>query len=309
MLVLGAAAVATVAAVAALPFALHNKDAAHAEDTGTTAPLALRASAGATGRATGETPPAPAGTVSASPGRSPAGASGTSGATAGPSAATGSPTATATSAGGDGKPPITVAVLNDNWDTQCGQWFMMPRKPGKVPPPPSLEQTDAWASALGGVPGGHLRLQLTVQSTTGEPVVLNALYAHVMSSRPAPRGNAFTPGSGCGGGLDPASFAVDLDATVPRTSPVAGYVGSGVKKKVTDFPYQVSAGDPQVLNVDARTGGQDVSWYLVLSWTSGTRSGLLPIKADGRPFRTVGLKGDPAYYYDGTAWSPTSVSP
>ncbi|WP_042428612.1 helix-turn-helix domain-containing protein [Streptacidiphilus anmyonensis] len=298
------AAVAGLATVAALPVALHGGGAGGgAQNTGATTPLALRASTGAAGAtgATGPSGPPPDASATAS-----ASSSGS------PSSANGTPSTSASAGGGqsgagNGQPLISVNVLADNWDMQCGQWFLMQQQPGKVPPPPSLEQTGAWASALGGVPGGHLRLQLTVQSTNGQPVVLHALFVHVISSKPAPKGNAFTPGSGCGGGLDPASFAVNLDQPVPRTTPVAGYVGNGVTATVTNFPYQVSAGDPQVLDVDASTVGRDVSWYLELSWSSGDRQGQLPITSQGRPFRTVGLQGDPAYFYDGTAWSHTSV--
>ncbi|WP_042388892.1 helix-turn-helix domain-containing protein [Streptacidiphilus melanogenes] len=298
LLVLGA--VAAIAAVAALPLAFHGSGGGPAQDAGATTPLALRASTGATNLTgpTGATGPTGGATAptSAKPSQSPSG-----------SAA--SPAASAAAGGGsdDGQPLIAVNVLTDNWDMQCGQWFLMSQQPGKVPPPPSLEQTGAWASALGGVPGKHLRLQLTVQSTTGQPVVLHALYVHVISSRPAPKGNAFTPGSGCGGGLNPASFAVNLDDTVPRTKPVAGYVGSGETSTLTNFPYQVSTGDPQVLDVDASSVDQDVSWYLELAWSSGDRQGRMAIKDQGRPFRTVGLQGDPAYFYDGTAWSHTSI--
>ena len=83
-----------------------------------------------------------------------------------------------------------------------------------VPPPPGLPDVGLWAQPLGAVPGGHLRLQLTAQGTPGRaPVVLHTLYVHVVGAKPAPTsGYAYTMGSGCGGGLDPASFAIDLDA-------------------------------------------------------------------------------------------------
>jgi plasmid maintenance system antidote protein VapI len=297
-------AVAAIAVVAALPVALGGGDGGGTQNAAASGPLPTHTVTGPNGP---NGPITPTSTT-------------TAGATTGVSAPvsvsvspTGSPAASSTTAGstggsGSGQPPLQVSVLADNWDMQCGQWFLMQQQPGEVPPPPSLEQTNAWASALGGVPGWHLRLQLTVQSLPGQSVVLHALYVHVISGRPAPKGTAYTPGSGCGGGLNPASFAVDLDATVPRTRPVAGYVGSGETSTLTNFPYQVSTGDPQVLDVDATTVGQDVSWYLELAWSSGDRQGLLPIKGDnGRPFRTVGLQGDPAYFYDGTTWSRTSL--
>ncbi|AXI78770.1 hypothetical protein [Peterkaempfera bronchialis] len=83
-----------------------------------------------------------------------------------------------------------------------------------------------------------------------------------------------------------------------------GQVGSNRAAAVSDFPFRVSADDPQVLDVDAHTADRDVSWYLKLVWSCGDRQGALRVDDHGRPFRTAGLKGDPTYFYDGTAWSP-----
>jgi hypothetical protein len=204
-----------------------------------------------------------------------------------------------------GPPPVQVSVLSDNWDTQCDQWFWLKQSPGKVPPPPSLQETNGWASALGAQPAGALRLQLTAQSLPGQPVVLHVLYIRVVSSRPAPEGIGYTTGSGCGGGLQPAAFDVDLDASAPRAKAVPGTVGNGETATVSTFPYQISASEAQVLDVDAHTKDQDVSWYLELLWSRGDRHGTLRVDDHGKPFRTIGLKGDPAYFYNGSAWERT----
>ncbi|MDI5963682.1 hypothetical protein [Streptantibioticus silvisoli] len=201
-----------------------------------------------------------------------------------------------------------MTVLADNWDTQCDQWYLLQQPPGRVPPLPPPQQTDAWAAALGGVPAQDLRLQLTVQSRPGEPVVLHTLYVTVVGSTTAPAGNGYTLSAGCGGGLAPASFAVDLDATAPRARSVSGFDG-GDREPAVDFPLQVSANDAEVLDVDAHTLDHDVSWYLDLVWSSGTRQGTLRIDDHGHPFRTVGLKGDPLYYYTSTAWIPIPKAP
>jgi plasmid maintenance system antidote protein VapI len=202
-------------------------------------------------------------------------------------------------------PPVQVSVLSDNWDVQCGQWFLLAQSPGKVPSPPSsLQQTNAWAGALGGISAGDLRLQVTAQGLPGQPVVLHALYVRIVSSNPAPSGNGYTPASGCGGGLEPASFAVNLDAPVPRAQSVPSIVAYGEKASVSNFPFVISASDPQVLDVDAHTSDHDVSWYLELVWSCGNRMGTLRVDDHGKPFRTVGLKGDPTYFYDGTGWAP-----
>ncbi|MER5484056.1 helix-turn-helix transcriptional regulator [Streptomyces sp. NPDC002812] len=193
--------------------------------------------------------------------------------------------------------PFTVNVLPDNWDSPCDQWFALDKAPGTVPPPPAGQATDGWARALDAVPAGHLRMQLTVQGTEGKAAVLHALYVHVVSGRKAPGWNAYTMGSGCGGALVPASFAVDLDDASPRARPVPGKEGERTTAS-TDFPYKVSATDPQVLNVDAATLGKDVSWYLELAWSSGDRRGTTRIDDHGRPFRTVALNAGHGYWYN-----------
>ncbi|MEV6005558.1 helix-turn-helix domain-containing protein [Streptomyces sp. NPDC051976] len=205
----------------------------------------------------------------------------------------------------NGPAPVQVSVLSDNWDTQCDQWFLMDKPPAEVPPPPSLQETNGWAGALGGIPAGKLRLQLTAQGVPGQPVVLHALYVRIVSSRPAAKGFGYTTGSGCGGGLVPASFAVDLDAAVPRAKAVPGYEGEN-PTPVANFPFQVSSTDSQVLDVAAHTAGRDVRWELDLLWSCGNRQGKLVVNDHGRPFRTAGLKGDPAYFYNGTAWAPAT---
>ncbi|MFE6871246.1 helix-turn-helix domain-containing protein [Kitasatospora sp. NPDC057692] len=217
----------------------------------------------------------------------------------------GTPSATATAPADDTSAPFHVNVLTDNWGSPCDQWFLSPRAPGRVAAPPdTAADVDSWAAAHQAVPGGHLRLQLTAQGSGATPVVLHAVYVQVVSTRPAPKGNAYTPGSGCGGGLTPASFAVDLDAPAPRATAVPDREGTGGSTP-SNFPYRVSATDPQVVNIDAGTAAQDVSWYLDLVWSSGDRQGRLRVDDHGRPFRTVGVRGADAYFYNGRSWEQT----
>ncbi|MER6218309.1 helix-turn-helix transcriptional regulator [Streptomyces sp. NPDC001674] len=229
---------------------------------------------------------------------------------AGPGPSSPSATSASTSPAGDRKgaspaAPFTVNVRPDNWDSPCDQWFALDKAPGTVPPPPAGQATEGWARALDAVPAGHLRMQLTVQGTEGKPAVLHALYVHVVSGRKAPGWNAYTMGAGCGGALVPASFAVDLDDASPRARPVPGKEGERPTAS-TDFPYKVSSTDPQVLNIDAATLGQDVSWYLELAWSSGDRQGTTRIDDHGRPFRTVALNTGHRYWYNenNNAWLP-----
>ncbi|MFC9927112.1 helix-turn-helix domain-containing protein [Streptomyces sp. NPDC127190] len=217
-----------------------------------------------------------------------------------PSARTEPPARRTTAA--DSAPPFHVNVLTNNWDSPCDQWFLLNSGPRSVPPPPASQATDGWAAALHAVPAGHLRLQVTVQGTSSRPVVLHTLRVVTTSSRTAPTGNAYMMGAGCGGGLNPASFAVDLDSPSANPRPMPGEGGT------TNFPYKVSVDDPEVLDIDASTNSHDVGWYLELTWSSGDRQGRTRIDDHGQPFRTVAMRGDKAYWYNGAdgagAWQP-----
>ena len=76
-----------------------------------------------------------------------------------------------------------------------------------------------------------------------------------------------------------------------------------------NFPYRVSAEDPEVLLVDATTQNYDARWYLELAWSSQGRTGTIRIDDHGRPFQTTSTKGMPRCWY-GTndagkrAWVP-----
>lgn len=201
--------------------------------------------------------------------------------------------------------PLTVDVRTNNWDDPCDRWYMLDKPPTEVPPPPTGVSARGWANALGGVPGGHLRVALAVQGISDQAVVLHSLTVRTTTRTASVAGSAYSMGDGCGGGLTPASFDVGLDAAQPVTRPVAGEQGDR-RIPATDFPFKVSASDPQMLYVDAHAEANDVSWYLELEWSSGGRRGTLRLDDHGKPFRTSATKGRPQYIYrwDRNAWAP-----
>ncbi|MFF2747063.1 helix-turn-helix domain-containing protein [Kitasatospora sp. NPDC058048] len=264
---------------------------------------------GATANAAASPPAAPSVAATAAAGTAPTGAptppAPVSSAPAGSDAAD-TPSATASAPPEDLPAPFHVSVLSNNWGRLCDQWFLSARAPAQVTPPPSSTgRIDSWAASQRLVPAGHLRIELTALGSNSDAVVLNSMSVQVVSTRPAPKWNAYTPGSGCGGGLEPAAFAVDLDAATPRVVPVPGREGER-KTGTTDFPYRISATDPQVIDVDAATRSQDVSWFLELVWTGkdGRRGTMRVDLGDQQPFRTVGMHGAPNYFHNGTSWAP-----
>ncbi|WP_406286652.1 helix-turn-helix domain-containing protein [Streptomyces sp. NBC_00209] len=204
--------------------------------------------------------------------------------------------------GGPGKPP-TVTISSYNWEEPCGQYYLLGQDPATVPPPPPPNSTRGWARALGGVDGGSMKLELTVQGTSAQAVVLTGLRVKVLSQRAPVQQPAFSMGEGCGSGIEPQSFDVDLDDSRPGLRPVAGKQGDETVP-AKDFPFRVSSSDVEVFDLDAHVEGHDVSWYLELEWSSGGRTGTLRVDEGGKPFRTSSIAGRPEYYYryDTSVW-------
>ncbi|WP_308368676.1 helix-turn-helix transcriptional regulator [Streptomyces sp. ISL-36] len=192
--------------------------------------------------------------------------------------------------------PVNVGISAYNWAAPCGQYYVLDQRPGQVPPPPPPQDTRPWARALGGVDGGHLRLQLTVTGRTQEAVVLSRLHVRVVE-RGAPLNQpVYSMGEGCGSGVTPQTFDIDLDAPLPFVKPVAGQDGDLVVP-AKDFPYKVSTGDPQILNLDVHTEAHVAAWYLELDWSSGEQHGTLRVDDGGKPFRTSAVEGKTMYDY------------
>ncbi|MDG4530825.1 helix-turn-helix transcriptional regulator [Streptomyces sp. AV19] len=204
----------------------------------------------------------------------------------------------------DAPAPLTVSVRPYALTERCDTLYLTGRQPGAVVAPPEGKDAGDWTAAMQAVPGGRMRLQVTVQGTERKAVVLHAMRVRVAGERRPPLDwSAYAMGDGCGGGLTPAHFDVDLDRDRPAARPVSGRQGDLVIP-ATDFPYKASSTDPQVLDVLAHTDGHDVSWYLELDWSSGDRHGTLRIKDRGQPFRTSAVKERPqyAYRFDTRTW-------
>jgi hypothetical protein len=157
------------------------------------------------------------------------------------------------------------------------------------------------------VHGRETNVEISVQGRSSTAVVLTALRVRVVGrTDPAP-GNAYAMDQGCGGSISPRYFAVDLDKDRPVARSVPGN-DTGTPIPAVRMPYRVSAEDPEVLLVTARTETCDCSWYLELDWSSQGRTGTVRIDDHGRPFRTRSIAGLPRYMYDTSArqWAPYS---
>ncbi|MGA5267805.1 helix-turn-helix domain-containing protein [Streptomyces lydicamycinicus] len=189
-----------------------------------------------------------------------------------------------------------VGVSSYNWDQPCGVNYLFQKTPDHVPPPPPPQDSRGWARAEGGIDGGHLRLQLTATGRTDDAVVLTSLHVRVVGRHTALPWTAYGMGNGCGGGVTPQTFDIDLDDAQPLAKPMAGQDGD-IVVPAKNFPFKVSTQDPQVLNLDLHTEGHDVSWYLEVGWSSGGRRGTIHVDDGGRPFRTSAIEGRTHYSY------------
>ncbi|MFD4034322.1 helix-turn-helix domain-containing protein [Streptomyces sp. NPDC058637] len=274
------------------------EDGRYARDGGARTASAPSATASAT---TGPTAPH---TRSAAPSGGPEdGTASPSGPRRRPSAPAGATRAPAGSA--PAGPPLAVTVDSHAWAFGCGHDYVIAEPPERVPPPPAAQDAGTWAAAQRAVHGGETIVRLSVQGTSDTAVVLEALRVRVTGrAEPAP-GNAYSMAQGCGGSLTPRTFAVDLDKDRPIARATAGN-DAGTPIPAVSMPYRVSAEDPEVLLVTARTGACDCSWYLELDWSSQGRAGTARIDDRGRPFRTSAVEGLTPYEYDTSAraWAP-----
>ncbi|MFF5372488.1 helix-turn-helix domain-containing protein [Streptomyces sp. NPDC013187] len=210
------------------------------------------------------------------------------------------PPASASATGGAGRPgrdaapaaaPLTVTTEPHAWESPCSQRYLVNLPPGQVKPPPPEPGAPGWVAAMGAVPSGEQFLKLTVQGAGKETVVVKGLTVRMAGKRAPLAWNDYAmgyPGVGCGGGMPTRFFTVALDAARPGVVPDAGHA---------NFPFTVSESDPEMYYIRADASAYDVSWYLELAWSSGGRTGTLTVDDHGRPFRTSGNNGRPAYEF------------
>lgn len=198
--------------------------------------------------------------------------------------------------------PFTWSVGSQLWQGGCGHTYLVDRAPRAVAPPPVAADSGAWAGTHGAVHGGEALVRITLQGRSpSDAVVLHALHVRVVDRAAPLPWNAYRMDNGCGGAVTPRHFAVDLDRPRPLARPVDGLDASGSEVRTipaVSFPYKITSSDPEELLVSARTAGCDCRWYLELEWSAGGRTGTARITDGGKPFRTSGTRGRPAYVYD-----------
>ncbi|MGW5865721.1 helix-turn-helix domain-containing protein [Streptomyces sp. NPDC055239] len=203
---------------------------------------------------------------------------------------------------GEGGVPVTVSTQAQYWDEPCGHPYLVDKDPAGLSPPPNEQDAPGWVSANGAVSARDQTVKLTVQGTGKDTVVLESLHVRVAGTSAPLAWNNYKMGYlgvGCGGKVPQHSFGVNLDASVPRPTPLEGDSG---------FPYTVSASDPEAFYINATANTRYVRWYLELEWSSGSRHGTVRIDDTGKPFATSGDKGRSVYAFslNSKKWTKTN---
>ncbi|MFF5702594.1 helix-turn-helix domain-containing protein [Streptomyces sp. NPDC012794] len=258
---------------------------------GTAGPAGTPSVWASTPPATSTPAPVPSGSTGTDPGTDPGPGTGPgsgAGATAPSPAPPSGPVAT----------PLKAAVRSHVWAAGCDHAYLSERAPESVPAPPVEADAPAWARAQRAVHAGTQTVEVTLHGTGEGAVVLQGLEVRVDARRTPPPWNVYQMSPGCGGGLTPAGFAVNLDAPRPLARPVAGN-DAGTRLPAPAFPLRVSATDPVVLRVTAAATGCDCDWHLELRWSGPGGSGTLRLDDDGVPWRTSATAGRPEYGFAG----------
>jgi hypothetical protein len=199
-------------------------------------------------------------------------------------------------------PTASVQVDFHEGKEVCGD-FVSDRTPSNLPVPKSLsnQSLHQWSVREDAPATGFVSLDVVIQSPDKEAVVLRGAEVHIVHRGPAPVGSSYYTQE-CGGGLGPRFFQVDLDSRSPSVVPTRGSNGPA-----QDFPFKVSASDPEDLRITAlcQTCG-DTKWYLTVDTVLNGKEGKLRIDDGGHPFRIVDAShaAQPLYVLNarGTEW-------
>ncbi|MFD4613058.1 serine protease [Streptomyces sp. NPDC058440] len=140
------------------------------------------------------------------------------------------------------------------------------------------------------VPAKKAVITITVQSDSGESVLLTGLQVLVRKRNPDPARGVLVYGhcGGCGSGATVRYFQTSLDDAQPAVVPM-----ENGKSPVNDFPYKVSLVDPEYFALVLGDKGCDCTFDLRLNWVAGGKTGHTLLDDHGKHFRMTGTAGIP----------------
>lgn len=209
------------------------------------------------------------------------------------------------------EPPLTVTVDHRS-NGPCFPGWVIPLPPEQIGPAPPVEEPgdprSRWAADLGAVDAQSTIVNVTVQGTSAQAVILTGITIDVVSRR-APLSGTHVA-EPCGDAFWARYFDVELDADPPAIGPsldrrVEVALEGTEQPEPIDFPYTVDAGDPELFSLLARTGSCDCEWTATLHWQDRGSDGQTAITDDGKPFRVTATGNGPRYgNYEGGPLRP-----
>ena len=201
--------------------------------------------------------------------------------------------------------PLSYVLVHDETPDKC-IGHAIPKQPSRVPAPgPDSDNSHSWALALGGIDYEQTSLRLTIQGRADEDVVLQRLRVRVTARGNVAPSSIYFVSYGCGGVVSPRYFNINLTARPARiTSQPATDEQGKISSPAVHFPLKVSRSDPEVFLLYANLQlEEDLSWELLLDWTSAGRTGTEVLRSSDGPLRTLGARnGVPEYVAMGTGW-------
>jgi hypothetical protein len=187
--------------------------------------------------------------------------------------------------------PVAVALTGMNrqcpYDVYLFSGITKLRGP-PAPPEYNPENTtplDAWMRAHSGVPLTR-NFEFAVQTASTEAIVLTGLRVVIDHREPATLGVQVGL-AGCGGGMEPRAFDVDLGAPSPTITSIPETTANGAGGlPAVGFPYKISADDPEVFQVTVVKAAGDITWHMDLGWIANGQPGSTKI-AESNGFRTT----------------------
>ena len=177
---------------------------------------------------------------------------------------------------GKASPPPQLAVHADEASVCRGAYTNWPKK--KV-----LKSTEQALSQ--GIPiiDSGMDMTVTLQAETSHAIVVDDIRVKVLENRPLPSSGVAANGGGCGGNMEQDFFDIRLNDVSPSVNPATNYSGERF-----DFPFKVSASDPESIALRLYPGKRDITFSLTVHWISEGEDQETVVKHDTNRFRVLG---------------------
>ncbi|MGH3707456.1 MAG: hypothetical protein ACRDRQ_04990 [Pseudonocardiaceae bacterium] len=200
-----------------------------------------------------------------------------------------------------GAMPFSITIAPDD-ECPNGEWLFP--ADFDVRTLPRFDLLDSrWAYDHGGYTVGQSVIKLTFQGDSESAVVLQSMHVSVTERRAPTAGTVINKcPEGQFSALDTRGFTINLDnrepVITPRSSRREKAMAAGdASQYFTDFPYKISASDPEVFLLVAETEKCSCSWKARLDWTASGKAGTTTLDINSTPFRTSPKEPTERNYY------------